>query len=522
MKLIDAMARIASWTFLSRIAGFVRDILTAVYLGAGPVADAFFVALKLPNLFRRITAEGAFSAAFVPIYTETLEREGKRAAGRFAGSTLAWMLIILSLATAAMVWGMPWIIGIIAPGFADEPERLNTAIVLGRITFVYIVLISAVALLGGILNAHSRFSPFAAAPVLFNLSLIGALLFLSAHMPSSGHAMAAGVVIAGVVQLVMLGFFARRYRVAILPGPVRPDGKMRRLLRLMGPGVVGAGVMHINMLADMIIASMLSTGAISYLYYADRLNQLPLGVVGIAIGTALLPMLSRALSNDDQGQAQNLYNRALEVCLLLGLPAAAALLAMPEIIITTLFEHGVFAAGDSAATARVLSGYAVGIPAYVGVKVLTSASWARQDTATPVRVMTWGTLANVILSICFVLVIGVAGIALATGLTGWLQFWLLRRRMAGHGFARADARLNHVWPRALVASAVMAAGLFVARYLMPGFGGAGLAFQIAVLSLLVIGGALVYCVILLASGAIHMQDIRHYLKRDHETAERTR
>ncbi len=297
MKLLKAMATVAGLTFVSRLAGFLRDVLTAAFLGAGPMADAFFVALKLPNLFRRVTAEGAFSVSFVPLYTRTMEEDGEDKAGEFAGRSFSIMLIALSIFTVIFMIAMPWVIDVIAPGFQNDAVRFPLSVELSRITFPYLLLMSLTALFGGVLNANNRFAPFAATPIIFNLSLVLALLFGSKYLPSVGHAMAWGITVSGVLQLLFMWFFIRRHKIKFHIKKPELTPRIKKLFKLMGPGALGAGVMHINLFADMIIASLLPTGAISYLYYADRLNQLPLGIVGIAIGTALLPMLSRSLAS---------------------------------------------------------------------------------------------------------------------------------------------------------------------------------------------------------------------------------
>ena len=325
MKLLKAMATVAGLTGLSRIAGFIRDVLTASILGAGPMADAFFVALKLPNFFRRITAEGAFSVSFVPIYSAELAREGEESADYFANKTFSLMFWGLLGFTVLAMLAMPVIINLIAPGFDDGSDRYTMAVSFSRITFPYLLLMSLTSLLGGVMNAHDRFGPFAVAPFLFNMALIGALL-CAGIFPSAGYALSWGVVAAGVLQFLLLYITARRwigFKVKIVKPKITP--RIKRLFKLMGPGVLGAGVVQINLFADMIIGSFLPTGSISYLYYADRLNQLPLSTVGIAVGTALLPMLSRAVGAGKKEEAENLFNRALEVPLFLGLPSAVAL-----------------------------------------------------------------------------------------------------------------------------------------------------------------------------------------------------
>ena len=517
MKLVKAMATVAGLTGLSRVFGFIRDILMASILGAGPIADAFFVALKLPNFFRRVTAEGAFSVAFVPMYSEAVEKEGREAADSFASNAFMVMLLILSGVTLLGLVFMPVLIGLIAPGFMDDPEilcihppcwgtdRFDMAVEFSRVTFPYLLLMSLTALLGGVLNAMNRFAPFAFAPVLFNLCMISALL-LAGHFETAGHALSYGVLFAGVLQLVWLFVAAKRAKVHLrFKRPVF-DGKIKRVFKLMGPGVIGAGVMHINLLADMIIASFLSAGSISYLYYADRLNQLPLGVVGIAVGTALLPMLSKALSKGDMEEGRNLFNRALEMCLLLALPAAVALAVIPHELITVLFERGAFSAEDTMATVFVLQAYALGLPAYIAIKVFSTAHWARQDTVTPVKISVVATVLNIILSIILIQFIGVAGIALATGLTGWLQFVMHVHALKGHEAAQFDARFKRAILKICLSTCVMAGVLFVLSSVLE--------VGLVTLGVLVFGGLGVYGALVLAFGVVNIHQVRTYTSRN--------
>ena len=504
------MATVAGLTGVSRVAGFVRDILTAAILGAGPIADAFFVALKLPNFFRRVTAEGAFSVSFVPVLSESLEKEGREKADHFALNMFYLMFLGLGLVSLLTLWVMPWVIYGIAPGFAGEGERYDLAVELSRITFPYLLLMSLTALLGGVLNALDRFAPFAFAPVLFNLALIAALL-LNDLFESAGHAMAWGVLAAGVLQLMWLALSAMRAGFRFRLMRPRIDGKVREVFKRMGPGVIGAGVMHINLFADLVIASFLGAGSISYLYYADRLNQLPLGVVGIAVGTALLPMLSKALAGKKTKEARDLFNRALEYCLLLALPAAAALAVMPDILIGVLFERGAFEAEDSAITARVLQAYALGLPAYIAVKVFSTVHWARGDTVTPVKISIFATILNIALSLLLIGPLGVVGIALATGVTGWLQFGAHIVRLRGVKTAQFDTRFHLVWPRILLSVAAMAAVLYFAQIALQPLFEQGMLLEIATLAALVLGGLGSYAVFVFVTGAVKLSDIRAYL-----------
>lgn len=516
MKLFKAMATVSILTSLSRVLGFARDVLTAQYLGAGMVADAFFIALKLPNLFRRITAEGAFSVSFVPVYSEVLAKEGEKEADLFASRTFSLMLAGLSVFSLVALAVMPWIIYVIAPGFSADPPKYELAVSLTRITFPYLLLMSLSALLGGVLNAHDRFAPFAMAPSLFNLTLIVALLASgSVFGGSAGDAMAWGVVVSGVLQFIWLWISVRRLGIRIRPGWPALTPRIRRVLKLMGPGLVGAGVMQINLFADMIVASLLPTGAISALYYADRMNQLPLGMVGVALGTALLPMLSRAIAAGQEAQARELFSRALEVCLLLALPAAAALAVIPHQIISVLFERGAFGADAARATGYVLMAYAVGLPAYIAVKVLSSACWARQDTTTPVRVAIASALCNVVLGVGLVMLtpIGVAGIAVATSIAGWLQFILLWRALRAVPAARPDARFSRNLPRIAFSVAMMTGVLLVLAFALSGWFALGGHAAAAVLGVLVCAGGGVYAACILGTGVIDLRGFVGLLRR---------
>lgn len=513
MKLLKAMATIASFTMLSRIAGMTRDMLTASLLGAGPMADAFFVALKLPNLFRRVAAEGAFSVAFVPLYSKTLEQEGEGEAGRFSGEVLSVMGLCLSIFSAIVMIGMPWIIHVIAPGFAEGSERYELAVLMTQITFPYLMLMSFTALFGGMLNAHHKFAPFSAAPIVFNVTLIFALLVLTPFFPSAGHAMSVGVTISGVLQLLMMFYFVRKYKFSFIWQRPRLGEKTKTLFKLMGPGVVSAGLFQINMFVDMMIASLLPSGAISYLYYADRLNQLPLSLAGIAVGTALLPMLSRALSAGNLEEGKDLFNRALEFCFFVALPASVALLIVPSQMVSTLFEHGKFSAQDTMWTAYVLMGYGVGLPAYIASKVFMTAFWAHQDTVTPVKISVLTALCNIALCLLFIGLLGVAGISLATGVAGWLQVYLLHKQLKNKDNLEFDDRLRTVFPKIAICSCVMGIVLTVLSYGLQDFFHQALPIKILALVALLGGGAITYAVTIHVAGVLKFSDIKLYLKR---------
>ena len=399
MALARWAATVGGYTMGSRVLGFLRDILIASVLGAGPVADAFFVAFKLPNFLRRLFAEGAFNAAFVPLFAGTLERDGREAAKSFAEDVLTvllWTLLVLVIAAQIV---MPWLMHALAPGFADEPGKLDLTVQLTRLTFPYILLISLVSLLGGVLNSLYRFAAVAATPILLNLCLIGALLGLARWTETPGHALAVGVTVGGIVQFAWLIVASRRAGMSLRLRWPRLTPGVKRLLILAAPAALGAGVAQINLVVDIIIASLLPPGSVSYLYYADRVNQLPLGVVGVAVGTALLPLLSRQLRAGETDDAANSLNRAIEMALLLAIPAAVALVVIASPVIAVLFERGAFGVAESDATAGALIAYAAGLPAFVLIKVLVPGYFARQDTRTPVRIAVLCLVVNVALNL---------------------------------------------------------------------------------------------------------------------------
>ncbi len=513
MSLIKAMATVGGLTGLSRIAGFVRDVMTASFLGAGPLADAFFVALKLPNFFRNVTAEGAFSVAFVPIYTKKIHQEGDETAARFAGQAFSMMTTILSVFTLIIVCVMPWIMFAIAPGFEAGTDRFDLAVELSRITFPYLLLMSLSALVGGMLNAHEKFGPFASTSVFFNLTQIAAMLLGDRFFESPAHALAWSVTASGVIQLGRLLWYLKKYGIRLPVIPPRLTEEVRRLFALMGPGILGAGIVHINLFADIVIASLLPVGGISALYYAERLFQLPLGVVGIAVGTALLPLLTKALAAGNEGEARDLFNRALEYCLFFTIPAAVGLMVAHHELITVLFQRGAYSAEDAARTSPALACLAIGLPAYVGVKIFSSAYWSRQDTKTPVRIAASMALVNIAVALILTRFIDVAGISLATGLAGWIQCFFLWRGQRGNAAVMFDDRLKRTVPRIFLCAAVMGLVLFgICESMTDWFFGEEWQRLIA-LGLLISGGGLVYFTTAHMLGVLRLQDLKKYLTR---------
>lgn len=516
MALIHSAATVGFYTALSRIAGFVRDVLLAAFLGAGIVADAFFVSFKLPNFFRSLFAEGAFNAAFVPLFSEMLVKSGRPAALHFAERALAVLLAALFLFVVVCQIFMPQVMLGLAPGFADQPEKFNLAVNFTRVTFPYLLLISIVSLYGGVLNSLGRFANAAAAPILLNLTLIAAILGLTPWLPTPGHAAAAGVSISGIVQFAWLAWGLQRAGIGLrLRWPkLSPD--VKRLLRIILPAALGAGAVQVNLVAGLILASLLPSGAISYLFYADRLNQLTIGVVGVAIGTALLPLMSRQLGEADSvvggTAAAHSQNRAIELALLLALPAAAALIAVPSEVISALFERGAFSAADTAATANALAAYSIGLPAYVLIKALTPGFYARHDTKTPVKIAAVAITVNLTVSVALMGPLAHTGLALATAIAGWVNAGALGATLYAKGLWRPDARLkDRVWRTALAVLAMTGGILGLAQVLAPWFGG-GQAWRLAALGLLVSGGMMIYVLAAQVLGAAKLAEIRARLR----------
>ncbi len=512
--MLRSILSVSALTLASRVLGFVRDVVTAALLGAWPVADAFFVAFRLPNHFRALMAEGAFNAAFVPVFSRLIVSGGRSRALVFAEQVLALMAVSQLVLLVIFELVMPEFMRVFAPGFADQPDKFALAVLFTRITFPYLLFIAIVSLTGALLNALGRFAAAAAAPIVMNAVLILAQLVLTHFLPTTGHALAWGVLGAGLAQFLFLQWSCHRAGVRLgLPRPrFGPD--VRQFLRVLGPAALGAGVLQISLFADTLIASFLPTGAISYLYYADRLNQLPLGVIGIAIGTVLLPEMSRHLKRGDHGAASYSQNRAFELSLLFTLPAAAAFLAAAEPIVSVLFERQSFGAADAAATATTLMAYAIGLPAFVLIRSVLPGFYAREDTATPVRIAVVVVIVNVAMKLALMGPLQQIGLALATSLASWVNFTLLALALRRRGFLALDRRLK----RALLPLAAATLGMVVALkaalpVLAPWFAMPGLTGRIAALAVLIAAGGTVFALLALALGAVDRAELRRVLAR---------
>ena len=513
MALLRSVATVGSYTAISRVFGFIRDVLTAAVLGAGPVADAFFVAQRLPNLFRSLFAEGAFSAAFVPLFAGTMAEHGQESARIFAEDALAVLLAaLLGFVLLGEIF-MPAVMDAIAPGFRREPEKFELAVDLARITFPYLLFIALVALQGGLLNSVERFAAAAATPILLNLFLIVALSLMRQYGWHHGRALAWAVTAAGFAQFLWLLAACSRAGLALrLPLPRLTPG-VRRTLAVMAPATIGAGVTQLNRLISTALASLLPSGSVSYLYYADRLNQLPLGVVGIAVGTAILPSLSRQVRLGRLPDAVTTQNRGIELALLLTLPAATALAVLATPILSVLFERGAFGPSDTAATAAALEAYAAGLPAFVLIKVLAPAFFARHDTATPVKVAVAAMAVNLCLTLILMRLLAHVGIALATSMAGWLNALVLLALLIRRGHFGFDRRARRNLPRVGAAALGMGAVLAALRVgLAPMLVGHNM-LQVGALAGLVCAGLVAFAVLALGFGIADWRDLMGRLRR---------
>ncbi len=490
--MLKGLLTVGGWTMASRVLGFARDMLIAALLGAGPAADAFFMANRLPNLFRRLFGEGAFNAAFIPVFSGLLAREGPATARRFAEEAIAALAFWLMGLTLLGEVFMPQLMGLLAYGFTNDPPKFALAVELGRITFPYLFLICLAALLSGVLNGLDRFAAAAAAPLLYNVFSIAAMLLLAPYVPTEGHALAWGVSTSGIAQLALLYWAVKRAGMTLhIPRP-RMTPQMRLLLRRMAPGLVGAGVTQISLAVDAFVASLLPPGSVSLLYYADRVNQLPLGVLGTAMGTALLPLLSRQVSAGDMVRARETQNRAIEYALVLTVPAALALAVIATPIMQVLFARGAFSTHDAALSAQSLSAYALGLPAFVLVKVLAPGFFARGDMSTPIRVGVGVLILNLALNFAFLAPLKHVGPPLATTISSCCNVAALTVLLRRAGYLAPDRRLWTRIARIALAAAAMAALLALAQHpVLQATHGLRFGGLIG-LSALIAGGVLVY------------------------------
>src|SRR5271163_4628877 len=454
---------VGGYTLLSRLTGLARDIMLAAFLGAGPVADAFYVAWRLPNNFRAIFAEGAFNTAFIPAYAH-VHGKGGETSGRLFASRIFTLLFLSQVVLLVVAWlFMPQVIHLLAPGFADDSEQRRLAIELTRITFPYLLLITLVTLYGGMLNVMHRFASAAAASIFLNLSMMMTLA-LAAFFPGAGQAAAWGVLISGFLQYFLLAGDLARHGGLPRFAKLSLDEDIRAFFRALGPATLGSMGTQVAMFADTIIATFLPAGALSALYYADRLNQLPIGVIGIAIGTVLLPEMSRRLTAGDHAGAMASQRRAFDFTLLFSVPFVAAFLAVPDAVMRAMFARGAFTRGDAAAAGATLAAYAVGLIPFVLIRSAVSTFYARKDTATPMKASLTGLMVNMLLKLLLMGSMAQVGLAFATAVGAWINLSLVIAFAVRAGYLQLDAALMRSTTKFVVAGVVLGAALWLAAH----------------------------------------------------------
>ncbi|MAK65029.1 MAG: murein biosynthesis integral membrane protein MurJ [Maricaulis sp.] len=521
MRLLRSTAVVGGMTMASRVLGFFRDVLMASAVGAGPVADAFVVAFRFPNLFRRWFAEGAFNAAFVPLYSGRLEKEGEDGANQFASDVLAGLLLVVGALVVVSQLAMPWLMRGLAPGYFSDPAKFGLTVILTQITMPYLLLMSVTAMVGGALNANGRFVASAGAPILLNIILIAVLFWTPEDPNETARRLSFGVTASGVAQAALLIWAARRSGIFLRLKRPRWTPGVKRLVALGVPGAFAAGVTQINLTISQIAASF-QDGANALLYFADRLYQLPLGVIGIGMGVVLLPVISRRIAAGDERGAANGMNRALEFSMALTLPAAAAMVAMPEFLVEGLFQRGEF--GDRAAlgTALAVEAFAVGLPAFVLIKVLSPAFFAREDTKTPMKFAAISMVVNVVLGVGLFVGIrsvspewqdmGHVGLAAATSVAGWVNAILLAVTIARRGGLTLDRRLLGRAPRILAAVAAMSVFVWYAAQYDDALTQLAFGSRLLALSLVRAAGAAVYGLAAIVTGALKPSEVLASLK----------
>ena len=530
MNLVRSLGSVGGLTLVSRVLALVRDTLQTLFIGASFASDAFFVSFRLPNMFRALFAEGAFNAAFIPMFNRKVA-EGELPAGlKFAEQALAVLLPVLLLFTAVMIaaaWPVTWGLS----GGFDHPthDQFAFAVSLSRFTIPYLMLISLASLLGGILNSLDKYWVNAAAPILLNISMISALWFFHGHGPDGAYvtarAQAISVTVGGALQLSWLIIACRGAGISLRIRRPRLDDDVRRLLKLILPAAVGAGASQVNLAISTALAGgLLAAGSISYINYADRLNQLPLGLIGIGLGTILLPTVSRLLSTGQEEAAMDTQNRGIELALFLTLPATAAFIFAAQPVIRGLFQHGAFTAQDTMLCGWALSAFSIGLPSYVLVKVLTPGFYARGDTATPVRLAIWSVGVNLAGNLILIPTLapfgmGHVGPPLATALASSVNVFMLYRTLRRRGHFEPDRQLKRRLPRLALAALIMGGAVWLLTPWINPWLTRSLGERIVGLGALVGGGVLLYGIACFLTGAFAMDDVAILLKRRARTSE---
>ncbi len=516
MSLVKKFATVGGASMASRVLGFVREMLIAAALGAGPVADVFYVAFGFPNLFRRIFAEGAFNSAFIPLFAKEMEAGGNQSARKFAEDILAMLVAILLLLSALAMIFMPFLVTTIVAARFVDPDKIEMTTLFTRIMFPYLFCMSLVAMLSGIMNSMRLYFLAAIVPVLLNIILVGVLLtawYLDVAPRTTGILLSCGVFVSGFAQLALLLFGTKRAGFTMRLKRPKMTPQVKRLLVLMGPAVLTGGMLQINLLIGRNIASA-QDGAIALLQYADRINQLPLGVIGIAIGVVLLPELSRALKAGDDAEVSSLQNRSLEFALLMTFPAAIGFMIIPDAIIALLYQRGEFTAETTSLTASALIAFASGLPAYVLIKVFQPAYFAREDMRTPFYFSIVMMLTNIGISLYLFPSLGHVGIAIATSISAWINFILLAATLWFRGAYRPHMKTLYRVMMIIISGSVMGGLLYFGHQAVADeILNAGFLTRMVLVLGLIGGSAIVYFAIIAATGVISKAELKRLVKR---------
>ncbi|WP_437888069.1 murein biosynthesis integral membrane protein MurJ [Phytobacter sp. V91] len=492
MNLLKSLAAVSSMTMFSRVLGFARDAIVARVFGAGMATDAFFVAFKLPNLLRRIFAEGAFSQAFVPILAEYKSKQGEDATRVFVAYVSGLLTLALAVVTIAGMLAAPWVILVTAPGFADTADKFALTSQLLQITFPYILLISLASLAGAILNTWNRFSVPAFAPTFLNISMIGFALFGAPYFHPPVLALAWAVTVGGVLQLVYQLPHLKKIGMLVLPRVNFRDAGALRVVKQMGPAILGVSVSQISLIINTIFASFLVSGSVSWMYYADRLMEFPSGVLGVALGTILLPSLSRSFASGNHDEYNRLMDWGLRLCFLLALPSAVALGILAKPLVVSLFQYGKFTANDALMTQYALVAYSVGLMGIIVVKVLAPGFYSRQDIKTPVRIAIVTLVMTQAMNLAFIGPLKHAGLSLSIGLAACLNAGLLYWQLRKQDIFTPQAGWGSFLGRLVVAVLVMSAALVGMLYVMPEWAQGNMAHRLMRLMAVVVVGVVAY------------------------------
>ena len=492
MNLLKSLAAVSSMTMFSRVLGFARDAIVARVFGAGMATDAFFVAFKLPNLLRRIFAEGAFSQAFVPILAEYKSKQGEDATRVFVSYVSGLLTLALAIVTVVGMLAAPWVIMVTAPGFADTADKFTLTTQLLRITFPYILLISLASLAGAILNTWNRFSVPAFTPTLLNVAMIAFAVLLTPYFDPPIMALAWGVLAGGLAQLLYQLPALKKIGMLVLPRLNLRDTGVWRVLKQMLPAILGVSVSQISLIINTIFASFLVAGSVSWMYYADRLMELPSGVLGVALGTILLPTLAKTYANKDREEYSRIMDWGLRLCFLLVLPCTLALAILAEPLTVALFQYGKFSAFDAAMTQRALIAYSVGLLAIILVKVLAPGFYAQQNIRTPVKIAIFTLVCTQLFNLALVGPLKHAGLALAISLGACLNASLLFWKLRSQQLFQPQPGWTMFLLKLVLAVTLMSAVLLLGMHYLPAWEQGNMLDRFLRLGVLILAGVVTY------------------------------